>query len=110
MTYGELSNFTYEELSGLTYGELQKTPRELIAQIETYGSQIPYDTYSKLLKICSDINESLVKHNIEPLDVPKNDPEHLKTLIKVLLYLMLNHKSLEESFKEIFDRIFDVFF
>lgn len=105
-----MHNFTYAELSGFTYGQLHKTPKELVEQIQTYGSEIPYNTYTKLLKICDDINGELDKHSVKPLEPPKNEPQSIRKFINALLYLVVNYKSLKESVESFLDTITDLFF
>lgn len=110
MKYSDMQGFTYAELSGMKYGQLQKTPQELIEHIHTYGSQIPYDTYSKLLKICDDINEQLKAEGLEPIEEPTTAPTSLQTYLKVLFFLIRNAKRLKETLELLIDAIFDLFF
>jgi hypothetical protein len=109
MTYDEMSKFSYGELSGFTYGELHRTPKELIEQIRSDGSELPYDVYGKLLKICDDINKELEKNGMDQLRAPENSPKGFSALLSVLLYIVTHYKGLKESFESFLDSIFDLF-
>lgn len=104
-----MHKFTVSELQNFTLEDLEKSPEILKREIEKFGSGIPYDVYSKLCKLCDDINAIPDLNQSKKLNKPKSTAKDvLDTFIKLLQLAKLvpfARSLCEDFFNWLFDFI-----
>lgn len=96
MTNNDLRAFTHKELRAFTNGELRQPPEKLVQAIEQHGSEIPYNTYVKLCKLCDDFNTELAKNNAAPIAKPSISVKDVLDYFHKFFYLIRSIPELRE--------------
>lgn len=107
MKYSEAKRFTWGELQNLTWEDLENSPEVLKKEIEKFGSEIPYDVYVKICKLCDDINAIPDLKQNKKLEKPKSTTKDLLDICLKLFQLVILAPEVKKLCDNFFEWLFD---